>query len=90
MGFMSALCRPITFRNISRLKFKAIRARITAQSDVVSDGDTGTATGYGCKAEWAYNEAEQALTIHCTEKPRMIPEDVIEGKIRSLVESVNA
>ena len=81
-------CKPITFRNISRLKFMAIRARINAQADVQCAGDTGTATGNGFTAEWLYEEAAQALTITCTQKPWFVAESLVEGEIRSLVEGV--
>ena len=84
-----AACKQITFRNITRPQFKAIRARIYAQADCTTVmGDTGTAVGYGMMATWTYEEDTQALTIQCTQKPFIVPERLIEGKIWQLVESV--
>jgi hypothetical protein len=84
-----AACKPITFKGITRLRFKAIRARIHAQADWMTIlGDRGTAAGFGMTATWNFDEAAQTLTIQCTKKPLIIPERLIEGKIRQLVESV--
>ncbi len=84
-----AACKPVTFKNISRMKFKAVRARINAQADIVGSGDTGTARGNGYTAVWTYDEAAQTLVIECTEKPFFVPEGLVIGKIQALVESVN-
>jgi hypothetical protein len=84
-----AACRPVIFKNVSRRKFKAVRARIYAQADTTRiDGDTGSASGFGYTAEWTYNEAEQTLAIQCTDKPFFVPEGLVIGKIQALVEGV--
>jgi hypothetical protein len=81
-------CRPLTFKNIPRERFLAIRARIRAQAEVSILGDTGTASGNGFSASWSYDEAAQTLTIECTEKPFFAPESLVLDKIRALVTSL--
>jgi hypothetical protein len=80
-----AACKPITFQNIPRERFQAIRARIRAQADVSVMGDTGTASGNGFTATWTYDEAAQTLSIQCTDKPFFISEGLVADKIRALV-----
>ncbi len=84
-----AACRPVIFRNVSRRKFMAVRARIYAQADTTRvTGDTGSATGFGYSAEWTYDEPNQTLVIQCTNKPVIIFESFVIAKIQALVESV--
>jgi hypothetical protein len=80
-----AACKPVTFQNITRERFQAVRARIRAQADVSVMGDMGTASGNGFTATWTYNEADQTLSIQCTEKPWFISEGLVADKIRALV-----
>jgi len=82
-------CKPFTFQNISRLKFKAIRARIYAQSDRTTIlGDTGTAEGFGFKANYSYDEKAQAFTVTCTDKPFFVSENTVRDKLQALVDGV--
>ena len=81
-------CAPVSFKNISRLKFQAIRARINAQAEMTVMGDIGTATGNGFTAQWNYSEPDQALTITCTQKPWFVSEGLVRDKIQQLVEGV--
>jgi len=79
-------CEPLTFKNISREKFQAVRARIRAQAEVVSiAGDMGTAEGNGFKAQWTYDEPNQTLTIQCLQKPFFVSESLVADKIHVLV-----
>jgi hypothetical protein len=80
-----AACKPVTFKNITRERFQAIRARIRAQADVSVAGDMGTASGNGFAASWIYDEAAQTLSIQCTEKPWFVSEGLVADKIRALV-----
>jgi hypothetical protein len=80
-----AACKPVTFQNISRDRFQAVRARIRAQADVAVMGDMGTASGNGFTATWNYDEPSQVLTIQCTVKPWFISEGLVADKIRALV-----
>jgi hypothetical protein len=82
-------CRALTFKDISRVRFQAIRARINAQADLTLAGDSGTAVGSGFTAQFNYSEQEQTLTIQCLSKPFLVPESLVNDKIQSLVESVN-
>jgi hypothetical protein len=85
-----AACKPVTFTAVSRLKFKAIRARIYAQADKTEVlGDTGTAEGRGMKATWAYDEKAQTLTVQCVRKPFWMSDGFVKDKMQALVESVN-
>jgi transcription initiation factor TFIID subunit TAF12 len=88
-------CQPVTFKNITRQKFQMIRARVNAQAaKFVNNGDTGSATGKTplgqFAAEWAYDEANQTLTITCTQKPVFVSESYMTAKMQALVESINA
>jgi hypothetical protein len=84
-----ASCKPVIFKNVSRLKFRAVRARINAQADIEGSGESGLARGNGFTAAWTYCEPEQTLVIECTEKPFYVPESLVIAKIQALVESVN-
>lgn len=84
-----AACRALTFKNVSKAKFLAVRARIRAQADSTNfDGDVGSATGMGYSAEWTYDPVEWTLTIQCTNKPFFVLESFVIAKIQALVESV--
>ena len=83
-----AACKSIVFKNISRTKFQAIRARINAQAEITCTGDIGTATGNGYTAQWTYVEPDQTLTIQCTDRPWFISESLVADKIQQLVEGV--
>lgn len=86
---MAKPCAPVTFPNIDRRKFLAIRARIRAQANVETVGDQGTATGNGVTIQWTYKEPTQTLVLQCTDKPWLIREEFIASKIRSFVESAS-
>jgi hypothetical protein len=79
----------VTFHGISRLKFKAIRARIRAQAVKTSVlGDTGSASDGTLTYEWVYCEDEQKLTMTCTKRPWWKSEAFVESRIRGLVEAL--
>jgi hypothetical protein len=78
-------CKPLTFRNIDRDKFRRVRARIRAQAEVSVKGDSGIATNDGMSANFSYDEAAQTLTIQCIEKPVYFSEALIADKITALV-----
>ena len=80
--------KPVTFKNITREHFQAIRARIRAQADVSVVGDTGTASGNGFEASWNYDEPSQTLTIQCTKKPFWVSDGLVADKITALVTTV--
>jgi hypothetical protein len=80
-----AACKPVTFQNITRERFQAIRARIRAQADTAVMGDTGVASGNGFTATWTYSDPNQTLSIQCTDKPWFVSEALVADKIRALV-----
>jgi hypothetical protein len=83
------MCHPVTFKNVSPRAFRAIVARIRAQAEATEEtGGTGTASGAGFAARWTYESKDGTLLIQCTRKPWYVAESLVEGKIRSLVESV--
>lgn len=89
-----ASSKPVTFKNITRAKFLAIRARINAQAtSIQSTGDTGTATGDTplgeVQSSWSYNEATQSLTVIPLKLPFLCSESLFQGKMQALVDSVN-
>jgi hypothetical protein len=89
-----AIVNPVTFSNISRLKYRAIVARIRAQADSTTDnGDSGSATGDTplgrMYSRWTYNEAARTLTVTVTKKPLLITENYMVAKMRALVDSIN-
>jgi hypothetical protein len=89
---MSA-CAPITFSNISPLKYRAIVARIRAQADSTAmNGNTGSATGQSplgqFAAEWTYDGTAK-LTITVTRKPMLVTENFMIAKMQALVDSIS-
>jgi hypothetical protein len=77
------------FHGISRLKFRAIRARVRAQAEKMSIlEDSFTAVCNGFPIEWIYNEAEQSLVVTCNKRPRLHTEGWMAGRIRGLVEAL--
>lgn len=82
-------CKPLVFTGISMQRFQAIRARIRAQAEEIKvDGDQGNVSGNGYSATWNYDQATQALTIQCTNKPFFAPESLVADKITALVTSL--
>jgi hypothetical protein len=81
-------CKPLTFRNVSFLKYRAVVARIRAQGEISEVGNTGHASGHGFEATWSYDEPTEVLTVTCTKKPALVFESLVADKIRALVESV--
>lgn len=87
-------CQPVIFKNVTRQKFQAIRARVNAQAvTYTSNGDTGSASGKtpigDFAVEWTFDEPAQTLTVTVTRKPLLVSESYMRGKMQSLVESVN-
>lgn len=88
-----AACSPVTFNNISPLKYRAIVARIRAQADTITvNGNTGTAAGQSPLgefiAEWTYDGTAN-LTITVTKKPMLVTENYMIAKMQALVDSIN-
>jgi hypothetical protein len=86
-------CQPIKLTEITRLRFKAIRARIRAQAaEMTTNGDSGTATGktiFGLvKFSFSYDEPSQTLTAQCLEKPMVCSEAYVATKMRGLMEAL--
>jgi len=87
-----ASCNPITFQNVTRLQFQAVRARAVAEATgVQNNGDSGSATGPTwlgpVTVSWKYDEPSQSLTLQCTDKPRPLPAAWVNSRIQSLVGS---
>jgi hypothetical protein len=81
-------CKPVKFSDVTRDQFEAIRARIYAQAEEVTNaGDKGNASGYGFKVTWTFNEADRSLTFQCVDKPFYLTEGFVAGRIRDLVEA---
>lgn len=79
----------ISFHGISRLKFRAIRARVRAQAEKMSIlNDSFSAVCNGIPTEWTFNEAEQSLVVTCNKRPRLHTEGWVASRIQGLVESL--
>jgi hypothetical protein len=86
-----AVCRPVVvpFRECSRERFRAFRARIRVQAvNVVVLGDTGTAEGEGLKLSWAYDEPAQILTLTCTERPWYKSGALVQSRMQGMMEAL--
>lgn len=80
-----------SFHGISRLKFRAIRARVRAQAQKFSiefEDCSFRAVCNGFPTEWNYYEAEQSLVVTCNKRPRLHTEGWMVGRIRGLVEAL--
>lgn len=56
-----------------------------AQSGLVLDGTSGTASLHGCTFEWHYDATAQSLQIVCTGKPFYISCDLVYEKLDELI-----
>jgi hypothetical protein len=77
-------CSPILLEGITTDKFATLIATAQAQGLSIS-GPSGNTTYQGMEFTWAYDEAAQTLTLHCTSKPIFIPCSMIESRIRALI-----
>jgi len=78
--------KPITFKNVARVKFNAILAKIEAQAATSVVGDMGSADGHGFAAAWIYSEPEQTLAVTITKAPFGM-EGLAADKLAQLVEA---
>jgi hypothetical protein len=81
----------ISFHGISRLKFKAIRARVRAQAEkfaIALEDCSFWAVCNGFTTEWNYDEADQQLVVMCNKRPRLHTEGWVASRIQGLVESL--
>ena len=86
-------CSPVSFHNVSPLKYRAIVARIRAQADSIAvTGNAGSAQGQSplgqFVAEWTYDGTAN-LTITVTKKPMFVTENFMTAKMEALVASIN-
>lgn len=79
----------MVFKEITRDRFKAFRARIRVEAvEVVSVGDQGSAKDADSKVLWTYEEPAQTLKLICTESPWWMTNAAVEARMRSLMEGV--
>jgi len=77
-------CPPIEIEGLSPEKYDSLLKTAQAQGLNLT-GPSGSTSYQGIDVTWEYDEANQALTIHCTAKPFFVPCSMIESKIREAV-----
>ena len=84
----------VSFHDFDILQFHAVRARLRAQVDEMSQSRyLGALTWFKVVSkkvtlEWCYDEDERLLTVRCTDRPWWISEAMVASRIRGVVEAV--
>jgi hypothetical protein len=76
-------CDGLTFRNVSRSAWTAIKR--AAGSYGISGSDAGSASSQGFAFKWHYNEATKTLHIQCLDSPALVPCTEINARLQSEV-----
>lgn len=79
---------PQVFENITVGRYESLKG-IAAKAGLHIEGDSGKAalpTPVGTlKFDYHYDNAAQKLTIHCTDKPWIVPESKVRNTINDIV-----
>jgi hypothetical protein len=85
---MSA-CPSQTFPNVTPEHFATIEKKAQG-AGVPIQGNAGTASSFGGEFTWTYDPAASQLTITVTQTPFLMNCESVNGRIKSLVESILA
>lgn len=79
-------CDPITFRNVNSNVFNSMKQKLAGYGINVPSGNEGEMEGYGVKGHFNWDGADN-LTLTITDKPFLIPCDMITNRIQDFVQN---
>jgi hypothetical protein len=79
-------CDPMTFRNVNSSVFNNIKQKLADYGIQVPSGNVGEMEGYGVKGHFNWDGTDN-LTLTITDKPFLIPCEMISNKIQDFVHS---
>jgi hypothetical protein len=78
-------CDAIVFNGITQEKWNCIKETVEENTGIVIDSDSGSTTRSGFTVTWSCNFETQVLTFQVTDKPMMIPCEMIYSRFRAVV-----
>ena len=79
-------CDPITLRGVNSNIFNSMKQRLADYGIQVPSGNEGVMEGYGVKGNFKWDGTDN-LILTITDKPFLIPCDVIKNKFQEFVHS---
>jgi hypothetical protein len=79
-------CDPITFRNVNSNVMDSMKQKLANYGIHVPSGNEGEMEGYGVKGHFKWDGTEN-LTLTITDKPFLIPCEMIINRIQEFVHS---
>ena len=77
-------CDPITFRNVNSNVFDSMKQKLEDYGIHVPSGNEGEMEGHGVKGRYIWDGTDN-LTLTITDKPFIIPCEMIIGKLEEFV-----
>lgn len=81
---MSA-CDTQQFSNVSESAWECMLRKAESNGIPIENGHSGSASKGGFSVTWTYDPEGRTLSLQCTESPWWAPCDMINSKIRELV-----
>ncbi len=79
-------CDPLTFRNVNSNVFNSMKQKLVDYGIHVPPGNEGEMEGHGVKGHFKWDGADN-LTLTITDKPFIIPCNIIIDKLEEFVHS---
>ncbi len=79
-------CDPITFRNVNSNVIDNMKQKLAGYGISVPSGNEGEMEGYGVKGHFNWDGTDK-LTLTITDKPFVLPCDIIKNKLQDFVQS---
>ena len=81
---MSA-CDPLVFNGITQEKWGCIKQTVEQKTGILIETDSGSTTRSAFTITWNCNLETQTLTFQVTDKPMMIPCEMIYSRFREVI-----
>ena len=72
------------FENVTAAKLQAAKEHLSAKGAVIvaaPDGNSGTISGYGVRADFSFDFQTGVLTVDIRDKPFFVPDAMIQSQI---------
>ncbi len=79
-------CSKVTFHGVNTKVFECLKAELERGGIAVPNGNSGTISGHGIKADFEYNARADTLSIQVTDKPFLVTCGYITGRIHGSIE----
>ena len=73
----------MTITPVTPAKFAALKTQLACNQAVITGDTSGSITGHGVTANYAYDPASQTLTVDVIHHPFYIPVQAIESQLRN-------